>query len=66
VTPEDADPFESGLGLEADWVVDVISQVGNYAEIYDRNLGPSTVFDLDRGLNRLWTDDGLLYAPPYR
>jgi general L-amino acid transport system substrate-binding protein len=66
VTPEGADPFESGLGLDPDWVVDVISQVGNYAEIYDRNLGPSTVFDLDRGLNRLWTDDGLLYAPPYR
>ena len=67
VTPEGADPFESGLGLDPDWVVDVISQVGNYAEIYDRNLGPSTVFDLDRGLNRLWTDEGgLLYAPPYR
>ena len=66
VTPSGADPFESGLGLEADWVVDVISQVGNYAEIYDRNLGPSTAFDLDRGLNTLWTDGGLLYAPPYR
>ena len=66
VTPADADPFESGLGLEADWVVDVISQVGNYGEIYDRNLGPDTAFDLERGLNSLWTDGGLLYAPPYR
>jgi general L-amino acid transport system substrate-binding protein len=66
VTPDGADPFESGLGLEADWVVDVISQVGNYAEIYNRNLGPDTPFDLDRGLNSLWTDGGLLYAPPYR
>jgi general L-amino acid transport system substrate-binding protein len=66
VTPEGSDPFESGLGLEPDWVVDVISQVGNYAEIYDRNLGPSTPFDLERGLNSLWTDGGLLYAPPYR
>ncbi len=66
VTPEGAEPFESGLGLEADWVVDVISQVGNYAEIYDRNLGPGTEFDLERGLNSLWTDGGLLYAPPYR
>jgi general L-amino acid transport system substrate-binding protein len=55
-----------GLGLEPDWVVDVVSAVGNYGEIYDRNLGPSTPFDLDRGLNRLWTDGGLLYAPPYR
>ena len=66
VTPEGSDPFEAGLGLEPDWVVDVISQVGNYAEIYDRNLGPSTPFDLERGLNSLWTDGGLLYAPPYR
>lgn len=66
VTPEGADPFESGLGLEATWVVDVISQVGNYGEIYDRNLGPGTPFDLERGLNSLWTDGGLLYAPPYR
>jgi general L-amino acid transport system substrate-binding protein len=66
VTPEGAEPFESGLGLDAGWVVDVISQVGNYAEIYDRNLGPDTPFDLDRGLNSLWTEGGLLYAPPYR
>lgn len=66
VTPAGADPFDSGLGLEADWVVDVISQVGNYAEIYDRNLGPDTPFDLARGPNSLWTDGGLLYSPPYR
>jgi general L-amino acid transport system substrate-binding protein len=55
-----------GLGLEADWVVDVISAVGNYAEIYDRNLGPGTPFALERGPNSLWTEGGLLYAPPYR
>ena len=55
-----------GLGLEPDWVVDVISAVGNYGEIYDRNLGPGTPFDLDRGPNSLWTEGGLLYAPPYR
>src|SRR3990170_3686056 len=55
-----------GLGLEPDWVVTMISSVGNYAEIYDRNLGPGTPFDLDRGLNTLWTEGGLLYAPPYR
>ncbi|MDQ2690386.1 MAG: amino acid ABC transporter substrate-binding protein [Chloroflexota bacterium] len=66
VTPEGAEPFESGLGLEADWVVDVISQVGNYAEIFERNLGPETPFELERGQNALWTDGGLLYAPPYR
>jgi general L-amino acid transport system substrate-binding protein len=55
-----------GLGLEADWVVDVITAVGNYGEIYDRNLGPGTPFELERGPNALWTEGGLLYAPPYR
>jgi general L-amino acid transport system substrate-binding protein len=55
-----------GLGLEPDWVVTMIGAVGNYGEIYDRNLGPGTPFDLDRGLNSLWSDGGLLYAPPYR
>ena len=64
--PEGDEPFESGLGLDADWVVTMIGQVGNYAEIYDRHLGPSTPIALPRGLNSLWTDDGLLYAPPYR
>ena len=65
---EPAEPFDSGLGLEPDWVVNVISAVGNYGEIYDRNLGPGTPFDLERGLNNLWNGDppGLLYAPPYR
>jgi general L-amino acid transport system substrate-binding protein len=65
-TPEGADPFDAGLGLESDWVVTMIAAVGNYGEIYDRNLGPGTPFDLERGLNSLWTDGGLLYAPPYR
>jgi general L-amino acid transport system substrate-binding protein len=55
-----------GLGLEADWAVDVITAVGNYAEIYDRNLGPGTPFELERGFNALWTEGGLMYAPPYR
>jgi general L-amino acid transport system substrate-binding protein len=62
-TPE----LGTALGLDPDWVVDVITAVGNYAEIYDRNLGPNTPFDLARGPNELWTTPGgLLYAPPYR
>jgi len=65
-TVPDTDPFDSGLGLDPGWVVDVITAVGNYGEIYDRNLGPGTPFELERGLNALWTDGGLLYAPPYR
>jgi general L-amino acid transport system substrate-binding protein len=65
-TVPDTDPFESGLGLEPEWVIDVISAVGNYSEIFERNLGPDTPFELERGQNALWTDGGLLYAPPYR
>ena len=44
----------------------VVGAVGNYGEIYGRHLGPDTIFGLDRGMNRLWTDGGLMYAPPYR
>jgi general L-amino acid transport system substrate-binding protein len=51
------------LGLPEDWARQVISQVGNYAEIFERNLTP---LGLDRGLNRLWSEGGLLYAPPLR
>jgi general L-amino acid transport system substrate-binding protein len=56
----------AGLGLENDWVVDVISTVGNYGEIYDRSLGPDTLINLERGPNQLWTDGGLMYSPPFR
>jgi general L-amino acid transport system substrate-binding protein len=54
------------MGLSTDWCYQVIKQVGNYGEIYDRNLGPDTPFDLPRGLNELWTEGGLLYSPPFR
>jgi general L-amino acid transport system substrate-binding protein len=62
-TPE---PFDAGLGLPADFAVQVVEQVGNYGEIYDRNVGPDSPLELERGLNALWTDGGLQYAPPYR
>ncbi|HXP73239.1 MAG TPA: amino acid ABC transporter substrate-binding protein [Stellaceae bacterium] len=52
--------------LSKDWAYNTIKAVGNYGEIYDRYLGPSTKLDLDRGPNRLWKDGGLLYAPPFR
>ena len=54
------------LGLGDDWAYNIIKAVGNYAEIYDRNLGPGTPFNLPRGLNASWKDGGLLYAPPIR
>jgi len=62
----DPAPFDPGLNLEPDFAVDVISQVGNYGEIYDRTVGPDTALGLERGLNAQWTEGGLLYAPPYR
>ena len=58
--------LHKGLGLNADWAYQVIKQVGNYAEIYNRNLGPDTPFALPRGVNQLWSDGGLLYSPPFR
>jgi general L-amino acid transport system substrate-binding protein len=58
--------FDSGLGLSEDFVVNVVEQVGNYGEIYDRNVGSGSPLELERGLNALWEDGGLQYAPPYR
>lgn len=54
------------LGIPNDFMFQVISQVGNYGEIFERHLGRSTPLGLDRGLNALWTDGGLLYSPPFR
>lgn len=55
-----------GFGLDPRWTYNVIAKVGNYADIFDRNLGPKTPLAMDRGLNKLWTDGGLLYSPPFR
>lgn len=54
------------LGVNNDWAVQIIKQVGNYGEIYERNLGMGSQFKLERGLNALWTKGGLMYAPPFR
>ncbi|GAB4536238.1 MAG: amino acid ABC transporter substrate-binding protein [Anaerolineales bacterium] len=54
------------LGLGNDWAYNIIKYVGNYAEIYNRNLGPDTPTYIERGLNSLYTDGGILYAPPIR
>lgn len=65
---EDAEPapFDPGLGLDPEFAVNVIEQVGSYGEIYDRTVGPDTALGLERGPNAQWTEGGLLYAPPYR
>ena len=64
--PVEGEPFDAGLGLPADFAVQVIRGVGNYAEIYDRNVGPGSALELERGINALWTEGGLHYPPPYR
>ena len=56
----------SKLGLSADWSYNVIKEVGNYKEIYERNVGENTPIGLKRGLNKLYSHGGLLYAPPLK
>lgn len=58
--------FGTPLGLTKDWAYQIIKHVGNYAESYERNVGPSTPIGLARGLNALWRDGGIQYAPPIR
>ncbi len=54
------------LGLDKDWAYRAIKAVGNYGEVFDRNVGPKTPLALPRGSNALWNQGGLLYAPPLR
>ncbi len=54
------------LKLKRDWVVRIVSQVGNYGEIFERNLGENSPLGLERGLNQLWSRGGLHFAPPIR
>lgn len=54
------------LGVSKDWVVRILKHVGNYGESFERHLGPKTRIGLDRGVNKLWTEGGLQYAPPIR
>ncbi|MGK7916546.1 MAG: amino acid ABC transporter substrate-binding protein [Prochloraceae cyanobacterium] len=54
------------LGLSKDFTQHIIYHVGNYGEIYERNLGEKSPFKLPRGLNDLWKNGGLLYSPPFR
>jgi general L-amino acid transport system substrate-binding protein len=54
------------LGLDEKWAYNIIKQVGNYGEIFDRNVGVNTPLKLERGLNALWTKGGLQYSPPLK
>lgn len=54
------------LGLPADWAVNAISEGGNYGELFADTIGSNSPIGIERGLNALWTDGGLQYAPPFR
>jgi general L-amino acid transport system substrate-binding protein len=54
------------MGLPNDFMVKVITQVGSYGEIFDRNVGAGSQFKLEREQNALWTEGGLMYSPPFR
>jgi general L-amino acid transport system substrate-binding protein len=58
--------FGSALGVADNWAVRAVAAVGNYGEIFERNVGRGSPLGLDRGLNGLWTQGGLMYAPPLR
>jgi general L-amino acid transport system substrate-binding protein len=55
-----------GLGLNDDWAYQIVKQVGNYGEIFERNVGTGSPLNIARGLNALWSKGGIMYAPPLR
>ena len=58
--------YGTNLGLSNDWAANIIAQVGNYAEVFEANVGVNTPLGIERGLNALWKDGGIQYAPPVR
>ncbi len=60
------DNFGERLGLTKDWVYRIVKLVGNYGEVFDRNVGQGSALKIARGLNALWTKGGIQYAPPIR
>jgi general L-amino acid transport system substrate-binding protein len=54
------------LGLDEKWAYNIIKQVGNYGEVFERNVGVDTTLGIERGLNALWTNGGLMYSPPFK
>jgi general L-amino acid transport system substrate-binding protein len=58
--------FGTGIGLSEEWLVQIVKAVGNYGEIFERNVGPKSPLKIARGKNALWKDGGVQYAPPIR
>ena len=63
---EEGTTLGTDLGLENDWVVQIVTHVGNYGEIFERTIGAGSPLKISRGLNQLWTKGGLQYSPPIR
>jgi general L-amino acid transport system substrate-binding protein len=58
--------FGEQIGLSNDWAANIVRYVGNYGEVFERNLGSKTQLAIPRGLNQLWNSGGIQYAPPIR
>ena len=58
--------FGEGIGLSNDWAYNIIKTVGNYDDIFQRNIGSGSKLQIARGLNAQWTKGGIQYAPPIR
>lgn len=58
--------YGENIGVSNDWAYNIIKQVGNYSEVFERNVGPKTPLGIARGVNALWSNGGLQYAPPVR
>ena len=58
--------FGEQLGLTKDWAVRIVKHVGNYGEVFERNVGTGSRLGISRGINRLWSKGGIQYAPPIR
>jgi general L-amino acid transport system substrate-binding protein len=54
------------LGLDEKWAYNIVKKIGNYGEVFERNVGVDTKLKLKRGLNAQWKDGGLMYAPPFK
>jgi hypothetical protein len=63
---EEGTKIGTDLGLTNEWAYNIIKHVGNYGEVFDRNVGAGSPLKIERGLNALWTKGGLQYAPPVR
>jgi general L-amino acid transport system substrate-binding protein len=60
------EPSGKVLGIQADWGYQIVKQVGNYGEVFERTVGKGSPLGIDRGVNALWNQGGFMYAPPIR